>query len=131
MGKRGRKKVMGSVLRSERPICPPDLDNEGKKAFKSLCDDLADQGTLCKTDKKMILLYANKMSLYIKATKQLSEESLTTEANGRKYINPLVPHINILSRELRTLLSDCGLTPQTRKRQPLGTEDERLNDTDI
>lgn len=138
MGKRGTKKRLPAQVRAgQRPHAPRDLDPVAKAAWDSLCDDLESQGTLVKTDRKLIEMYAKTYSLWDRCFRQLGNEplatpeSVETEIEGkilsavpdRRFINPLANLYLGLSQKLHRILLDCGLSPATR--QPMPQTDTR------
>jgi P27 family predicted phage terminase small subunit len=110
-------------MKTGRPTPPRDLDPVAKEAWRSLCDDLEEQGTLVKTDRKLIELYATTYALWDKTYKQLATQELSMGTEDRKFINPLANLFNVLSTKLHRILLDCGLSPTTRKGQPTGEQD--------
>jgi P27 family predicted phage terminase small subunit len=103
---------------STRPAPPRHLDKSAKAAWASLCDDLESQGTLVRTDRKLIELYATTYAQWSAMSAQLESEPFTYGTDQRRYINPLVPATERLSDRLKRLLIECGLTPRTRKSAP-------------
>jgi len=119
MGKRGPKKKIGSVpLESGRPVMPSGLSAAAKRAWVSICDDLEAQGTLVKTDRKIVELYARTYALFLRTEDQLAEEALSLGSEGRKFVNPLANLYTTLEGRLHRILLDCGLSPTTRKTAP-------------
>lgn len=138
MGSRGTKRTVNvsNDLR-QRPYPPRGLDPVAKSAWNQLCDDLESQGTLVKTDRNILEIYAKTYSLWQRCFDQLVEQGLTTggraeaepddgdesdpaEAQAvadaaRLYLNPVAGLFNALSQKLHRILLDCGLSPATRK----------------
>jgi P27 family predicted phage terminase small subunit len=112
--KPGCKQQPDKIVDGTRPTPPAHLDAEAKKAWTSLCDDLEAMGTLVRTDRKLIELYAMCCADLVHMRKQLASESYTT-GTDRKFINPLVPACDTLKNQLRRLLLDFGMSPSKRK----------------
>jgi len=120
MASRGRKKQeIEPSITSPRPLPPKEFDPVARKAWHSVCDDLATINTLNKVDRKLIEVYARDYALLQRVSKQLATEQLSLEAgNGRLFVNPLIGAYNSLSASVRRSLCDLGLTPSARKAVP-------------
>lgn len=117
------------MTNKNRPEAPKYLDKIAKEAWKSVCDDLEAQGTICKTDRKLIALYAETFSFFRRVSTQLANEELNlTCENGRKFINPLAGQYTVLVGRLNKLLSDLGLSPRTRGQSTEGDDWDGLLD---
>lgn len=74
-----------------RPDPPPELGEVALLAWFSLCDDLAEQRTLDRTDRKLMEAYCRLYATFRRIEKQLAEEPLTSPGGlGRTFINPLI-----------------------------------------
>lgn len=102
-------------VKEEYPSPPDDLDQLGKEAWDSICNDMLSQGSLNHNDRKLIELYARTYSLLRRAEASLAKEELSLLChNGRRFINPLTNVIATCTNRLQAILSDLRLNPITR-----------------
>ena len=108
-----------------RPKPPSDLDEIALETFKGVCSDLEKQGTLTKTDARIIAGYARCFSMLQRIQAQIESEPLSSESNGRIFRHPLLADRLNYGAQERQYLNDLGLSPRTRGK----TEEPEAEDT--
>lgn len=123
---KGPKKSRDKVTAPKgHPLPPEDLDEMGRLAWRSVCDDLDAQGTLTKTDAKLIELYSREYSLFRKIEAQLEQDPLYSVAdNGRMFVHPLLGQRSTVTGRLNKILNDLRLSPLTRDKATSNGEGE-------
>jgi len=109
--------IVGKDQLAKTPLWLVDI--KAKKEYKRLIKELDKIDTIGNLDLNNLGCYCNAYSLYLKATKELMEQTMTLErlmVNGEIMIveNPLINIQKKYAEEMRKFASTCGLTIDSR-----------------
>lgn len=108
-----------------KPTCPSHLDAEAKREWRRMVRDLEAMGLLTKVDRAALALYCQAWARWVKAVGQIEAHGEVVETgNGSVKLSPWVTVANTASKEMRALLVEFGLTPSSRSRVSVPTQEE-------
>lgn len=128
----GRKVNPGPAFRRLPPKAPTWLSPEAAAEWRRVVPGLQRLDLLKPEDRAMLAAYCETWSVYVKATRQVTLEGLTsvvvtTRADGsmteRTVPNPVVAIARNAGRELRGFAAQFGLTPSTEQALARGADD--------
>ncbi len=102
------------------PKPPKSLTDESVEVWRSVCQDMEDNGTLDLTDAKMIEVYVKdvKMLEWIESNLYAADTKLVMGGADRSFRHPLLDTYSKMSSKVQKDLNDLGLTPAARKSKP-------------
>lgn len=118
---------MVEKTRTNRPIAPEELDGEALLEWQRVCDELDAIGRLDKTDRAVLMLYAETWQAWRAAAKAVAKGgSVIRYPNKTVGPSPFYKVMKELASQLRGLLNDLGLTPMSREQGGADDDDGDL-----
>ncbi len=110
---------------SGKPYCPRELSDEAKKEWKRIVSELDDMGLASKADRAALALYCDAWAMWREACDQIAEQGLTTlSPNGHLMQSPYVSIRNNAFKQIKSMLTEFGLTPSSRSRVSVPAKEE-------
>ena len=98
-----------------RPQPPEHLADEALIEWERVCDELAANGTLMKTDRAILIVYCETWATYVKATQGVVRFGPVIKyPNGITAPSPFYKVQSETANKLKGLLRELGLTPASR-----------------
>lgn len=111
--------------KSNHPQPPEELDGEALLEWHRIVAELDAAGTLDKTDRAILTLYAQTWATHHAAARAVAQHgSVIKWPNGMPGPSPFYKVAKETAGQLRGLLADLGLTPTSRKAGTAGEEEE-------
>jgi len=111
--------------KSNGPKPPEELDGEALLEWERVCAELDAAGTLDKTDRAVLTLYAQTWATHHAAARAVAQHGAVIKwPNGMPGPSPFYRVMKETAAQLRGLLNDLGLTPASRKTSTAGEEEE-------
>lgn len=133
---RGRKPSLKNLAgaagkKAERPICPPHLDEEAQAEWQRMTAALAPMKILAKIDRAALALYCSAWARWVHAELKLKEtDAVVRGTQGNGVLNPWLSVSRQAMMQMRSFLSEFGLTPVARQRLYAGQQErDSLADT--
>jgi P27 family predicted phage terminase small subunit len=101
---------------SQRLQPPEDLDGEALLEWQRVCAELASQGRLNQADRALLTIYARTWATWRDASRHVDAHgSIIQFTNGTRGPNPFYKVMTETGKQLRGLLQDMGLNPNSRR----------------
>ncbi len=99
------------------PPCPKFLQGEARDAYRKTAKKLARIGLLTELDDMALSMLCQAWTDYLEATDQVLKSGMLVKSpNGFPVLNPYLVAANQAAKKVRSLLSECGMTPGSRSR---------------
>lgn len=115
--------------KSGRPMCPKHLSPEARKAWRKLAKELEAVGLLSKLDGIALEMVCETYARWQDANEKVQKTGLMLKSpNGFPVINPCLSIANRCFDQLKSMLSEFGLSPAERSRLKIEkpTEEDEL-----
>ena len=100
-----------------RPNPPEHLDGEALLEWHRVCDELATANRLDTTDRALLTLYVETWAIYQDVMRHVRQHGAVVKwPNGVVGGSPFYKTSRETAAQLRTMLTDLGLTPLTRSK---------------
>jgi P27 family predicted phage terminase small subunit len=99
------------------PPCPAHLDSRAKKEWKRITPELEHLGLLTRIDMAALAAYCQAYSRWIEAEKMIRKHGmLVKNQKGYPVVSPYMAIINKSLEQMKSYLTEFGLTPASRSR---------------
>ena len=99
------------------PECPEHLTEEAKAEWNRLAAELHQLGLLTRIDRAALAAYCVTWSRWVSAERQIAEQGEVVKSpNGYPIQNPYLSVANEALRQMKSFLTEFGLTPSSRTR---------------
>jgi len=109
------------------PSCPAHLSGEAKKEWRRISKELLAVGLLTVVDRAALAGYCQAWARWVDAEKEISApgfKTICTTDKGYEHVNPWVQVSNSALKQMKSFLSEFGLTPASRSRIQVPQEKE-------
>ena len=146
-GKQGRKPIPSSLKqlqgnpgkrplndhepkpRAVLPRCPPHLSEEAKKEWRRVSRMLHQLGLLTEADVTALALYCQVYGRWIEAEKKLASFGMLIKTpNDLPMQSPYLSIANRCFDQLKSMLTEFGMTPSSRSRLSVAQPEEEEDD---
>lgn len=104
--------------------CPDWLDEEARSLWSRLVPQLDQAGLLDRVDETGLEMLCQLYSAWKRATKELASEGLVLEdERGRTRLNPLARYADNCAKQIKSQLTQFGMTPKARGLKHAGGKD--------
>jgi len=115
----------GPKPKPSRPTCPAHLSGSAKQEWKRIVPELETLNLLTQIDRAALAAYCEAYGRWVTAEKKLAELGkmspqqmayLYKTTNGNLIINPLLSVCNTAMAQMKSFLTEFGMTPASRTR---------------
>ncbi len=127
---RGRKPSLTTLasgaIPADPPECPPVLDEEARAEWQRMVAAFS-PGILAAVDRAALACYCQAWSRWVRAEGELKKGEVVRGGQGNAILNPWLSVSRQAMQQMRSFLSEFGLTPVSRHRLLAGQNGESFS----
>lgn len=109
----------------KRPPCPKHLVGEARKEWNRMAKQLFDLGLLTEVDRAALAAYCQAWARWIEAEEKLRTNGMVVMTDkGYPVLSPYWSVANQSMKQMKSFLTEFGMTPASRSRVTVNKEDE-------
>ena len=111
--------------KSTPPKCPKHLDRRAKREWKRMASVLERLGLLTEIDGTAFAIYCQAFGTWVEAVEKIKKTGMIVKApSGYPIQNPYLAIANKAVGQMKSLLTEFGMTPSSRSRISVAVTDE-------